>query len=561
MSLYLSFLMRRPNARPPRSRPDPKPDQTNGPDSKMDPLFIKSLQFKQNNTNSRSNSSKSLKHQPKFNLLTISCISIAFSLIFLVFFRLRSAPEDGRRFGIIIDGGSTGTRIHVFEFRVKSGVKEFDFGPNGHFSMRVNPGLSSFKGDPEGAGRSLVELLEFGKGRVPMKLRGDTEVRLMATAGLRLLDVKVQERILESCRRVLRLSGFKFHDDWASVITGSDEGLYAWVVANYAIGTLGGDPHQTTGIIELGGASAQVTFVSSESVPPEFSRTLKYGNVTYSLYSNSLLHFGQNVAFDSLKELLVSNGVKLATESPRNEVTLDPCTPKGYAQIADSFSLSPDSSAQNYSSSFRATGNFSECRAAALTLLQKGEDHCSYHHCTLGSTFMPKLHGRFLATENFFYTSQFYGLTPKAHLSDLMVAGQQFCEEDWSNIRRKHTSHEEEDLLRYCFSSAYIVALLHDSLGIALDDERIGYTNQVENTPLDWALGAFILQSTGVMDGENHGWIASVISDDFPNLFLLVGAAILLIFVAWYVLQWRKPYFKTIYDLEKGRYIVTRISR
>lgn len=43
-------------------------------------------------------------------------------------------------------------------------------------------------------------------------------------------------------------------------LIGSDEGLYAWIVANYALGTLGGDPSLTTGIIELGGASAQVFF-------------------------------------------------------------------------------------------------------------------------------------------------------------------------------------------------------------------------------------------------------------------------------------------------------------
>lgn len=39
---------------------------------------------------------------------------------------------------------------------------------------------------------------------------------------------------------------------------GSDEGVYAWVVANFALGSLGGDPLKTTGIVELGGASAQV---------------------------------------------------------------------------------------------------------------------------------------------------------------------------------------------------------------------------------------------------------------------------------------------------------------
>ena len=52
-----------------------------------------------------------------------------------------------------------------------------------------------------------------------------------------------------------------------------------------------------------------------------------------------------------------------------------------------------------------------------------------------------------------------------------MMAGQHFCGEDWSELKKKHQSLDEEDLLRYCFSSAYIVALLHDSLEIALDDE------------------------------------------------------------------------------------------
>lgn len=43
-----------------------------------------------------------------------------------------------------------------------------------------------------------------------------------------------------------------------SIYIGSGEGIYAWIAANYDMGSLGGDPQQTTGIIELGGASAQV---------------------------------------------------------------------------------------------------------------------------------------------------------------------------------------------------------------------------------------------------------------------------------------------------------------
>jgi len=52
--------------------------------------------------------------------------------------------------------------------------------------------------------------------------------------------------------------------DYPVFSIGSDEGLYAWVIANYALGTLGGDPLETTGIIELGGASAQVFIFLSQ---------------------------------------------------------------------------------------------------------------------------------------------------------------------------------------------------------------------------------------------------------------------------------------------------------
>lgn len=440
----------------------------------------------------------------------------------------------------------------MFGYRVEGGLPVYDFGENGLATLRVNPGLSTFADDPNEAGGSLRKLIEFGKGRIPKEYWGDTEIRLMATAGLRLLDSELQERILQSCRLFLRSSGFKFTDDRASVIAGSDEGVYAWVVANYALGTLGGDPLLTTGVIELGGASAQVTFVSSESMPPEFSRSVRFGNVTYNLYSHSFLHFGQNVAFQSLREALISG-----------DLNLDPCTPKGYSHNAELGKLSPGSLEQQnrYLADLQSKGNFSECRSAALMMLQKGKEKCSYQHCYIGSTFIPKFQGKFLATENFFYTSKFFGLGPRAFLSELMMAGQQFCGEDWSKLRKRYHSFNEEDLLHYCFSSAYIVALLHDSLGVALDDERIGVANQVENIPLDWALGAFILQSTADSELEHPDWISNIINDESPTLLSIIAIFVILMFTAWSVSKWWKPQLKTIYDLEKGRYVVTRVNR
>ena len=108
----------------------------------------------------------------------------------------------------------------MFGYRVEGGLPVYDFGENGLATLRVNPGLSTFADDPNEAGGSLRKLIEFGKGRIPKEHWGDTEIRLMATAGLRLLDSELQERILQSCRLFLRSSGFKFTDDRASVITG-----------------------------------------------------------------------------------------------------------------------------------------------------------------------------------------------------------------------------------------------------------------------------------------------------------------------------------------------------
>ncbi|KAM7484367.1 hypothetical protein LguiA_000376 [Lonicera macranthoides] len=524
------------------------------------------LQLRHNPSLHRSTNlfSRNPKHtKPNFILFTSISLLILALFSYLLFSSTTSRNSSNRKFWIVIDGGSTGTRIHIFDYRVINGVPVFDFGKNGLVSMRVNPGLSSYAEDPEGAGGSLSELVDFGRKRIPMEHWGNTDIRLMATAGLRMLQIEVQDRILESCRRVLRSSGFKFKDDWASVISGSDEGIYAWVVANYALGTLGGDPQKTTGIIELGGASAQVTFVSSEPIPPEFSHRVTVGNFSYNLYSHSLLQFGQNAAFELLRDLLATRHLELASESVKRGKPVDPCTPSGYTHNVKLEKLTPSFVAEKKSelSALHPSGNFSECRSASLTLLQKGKEECSYKRCDIGSTFIPRLEGKFLATENFFYTSKFFELAPRAFLSDLTVAGQQFCEEDWSKLKRKYPSLDEEDLRRYCFSSAYIVALLHDSLGIALDDERVGYANQVQDIPLDWALGAFILLSTADSNAEDSNWVSTIVGDDSSStLIALFAFCLFILLTAWSVSKLRKPQLKTIYDLEKGKYIVTHVG-
>jgi hypothetical protein len=229
-------------------------------------------------------------------------------------------------YGIVIDAASSGSRIHVFEYTQGHISAAVDLVGLESSTLRKKPGLSSFANNPPLAGDSLKELLEFATQKVPKKEQSKTRVYLMATSGLRRLDENVREALLDSCKDVLRASKFLFHDKWVSVISGREKGIYAWVSANYALGTLHSDPLQTTGIIELGQASTQVTFVPEVPPPPSFKHTLELGGKTFVLYSYSFLNYGQ-VCLSFSRQMLISFVLLFSVLlRPHGQLHLAPCT-------------------------------------------------------------------------------------------------------------------------------------------------------------------------------------------------------------------------------------------
>ncbi|KAG2268231.1 hypothetical protein Bca52824_062786 [Brassica carinata] len=94
------------------------------------------------------------KCKPKKSIILIIVGSAAIALI--IFFVCYTFLLSGRnrrvslRYSVVIDGGSSGTRVHVFGYRIESGNPVFDFsGDDGYASMKLSPGLSSYAGDPE----------------------------------------------------------------------------------------------------------------------------------------------------------------------------------------------------------------------------------------------------------------------------------------------------------------------------------------------------------------------------------------------------------------------------
>ncbi|XP_041038967.1 ectonucleoside triphosphate diphosphohydrolase 6 [Carcharodon carcharias] len=201
-------------------------------------------------------------------------------------------PQDF--YGIMFDAGSTGTRIHVFKF-----TKMPSESPKlAHETFQaLKPGLSAYSDEPHLAMKGIQDLLDIAKESVPRDLWASTPLVLKATAGLRLLPGVKAQHLLDKVKEVFHLSPFLVTNGCVGIMDGSDEGISAWITANFLIDSLQGSKHNTTGILDLGGGSTQITFLphsemTLQTSPINYITSIQMFNSTYTLYSHSYLGFG-----------------------------------------------------------------------------------------------------------------------------------------------------------------------------------------------------------------------------------------------------------------------------
>jgi len=207
---------------------------------------------------------------------------------------------------IVIDGGSTGSRLHVFEFIQNKTSSEVECVRRG--SAKAWTPLSVFGRPPSRStdplnstevADHLLPLFEYAADIIPQHYHNVTPATYQATAGMRLLDESEQEAVydalyeglVESDRFVFRSMSRKD----VTTLDGGTEGFYGAVAANYLKGFVGADlkvkgssspgtesssrnneelsnqveqtddwhlPHHgPLGALDMGGASAQIVFL------------------------------------------------------------------------------------------------------------------------------------------------------------------------------------------------------------------------------------------------------------------------------------------------------------
>mmetsp|Transcript_29355 Transcript_29355/g.68746 ORF Transcript_29355/g.68746 Transcript_29355/m.68746 type:complete len:828 (-) Transcript_29355:253-2736(-) len=256
-------------------------------------------------------------------------------------------------FGLLIDAGSTGSRLHVYEWpkRIFTTLPP----PISHpltselWTKRRGPGISSFVDDPKAAAATLIPLIEHAK----MLLRHYKmdwhrfPIWVKATAGMRALPHAPRRAIVEEMRALLLTPANPFYfveADSARVISGEEEAAYAWTGINFALGHLLDDgtgagtarPTQAVGIIEMGGASSQLSFINpGHDVIENLFKVQVGGLKHWNIYAHSFLHYGAYSAMQRMwNELAEQQGCFGPEQSNSTPcVIYDACLPAGSAPL------------------------------------------------------------------------------------------------------------------------------------------------------------------------------------------------------------------------------------
>ncbi len=395
------------------------------------------------------------------------------------------------RHAIVLDAGSTGSRVHVYEFQC-CGDKLVMLADE--LFEEVKPGLSSFEKDPMAAAWSLKPLLEKALERIPSFLHACTPLVLKATAGLRLLPERIVNEILTNVRSWLQTHPFLLapHDDSdkapVSVMDGSEEGVLAWVTVNFlnkAIGHLTDINVKDSSIVmDLGGGSTQIVFAVKDAATnkertkyyehPEYYYELKFHRNTHHLYQHSYLGYGLMEARKAIKNKFVQTRY-------RPEHTFA-CMASGYKEILNKKDdIVGDS------------GGFDRCLGVILGIFDK-EALCPMKPCSFNGIHQPTIsknsqgqHPPVVAFSYFYDRLIPLGLTSPMTPFQIKEKASEICSTN------PNGSSQMSRLLKknpqWCLDATYMYALLVHGYGLDLNTS-ITVTKQIAGFEAGWALGS-----------------------------------------------------------------------
>ncbi|PQE13759.1 Golgi apyrase protein [Rutstroemia sp. NJR-2017a BVV2] len=460
------------------------------------------------------------------------------------------------RYGVILDAGSSGTRVHIYRWLNSAKALQIadstalqslpKLETDKKWTKKIKPGVSTFGERPTDVGpEHLQQLFDHALDIIPKDQVADTPIFLMATAGVRLLP-PVQQKVLlaEICSYAQKYTKFDLPDCdlHIQVIPGETEGLYGWIAANYLLGGFDspeehahGKGHHTYGFLDMGGASAQIAFAPNATEAEKHAddlkllrmRTLDGHPAEYKVFTTTWLGFGVNQARERYIKSLMD-----ASYTNDDKELLDPCLPAGLETTLKG-DLVTDSKKPGTEPILLGTGQFDKCLASTYPLLDK-DAPCADKPCLLHGQHVPAIDfdvNHFVGVSEYWHTThEVFEMAHKDKAYDFLkyqALVKDFCSEDWDDIvtgvekKKWGKKVDAKTAQEVCFKASWLINMLHDGIGvprIALETKGPNYNatkemmlhskgkgfldpfqavNKIDGIEVSWTLGKMVLYASG----------------------------------------------------------------
>ncbi|MGJ3493274.1 hypothetical protein ACR9PT_01655 [Piscirickettsia salmonis] len=349
---------------------------------------------------------------------------------------------------LIIDAGSSGSRAHLYQYDLNK--RHFGKVAELEKAAKLSPGLSTISADK--ASDYISELLK--KVNIPNSCYSDAskvQFGIYGTAGMRLLSQDAQKAIYQAIRTTLQQQPnskkFNIFPHGIRTISGRWEGIFAWIDNNWDNAKFRLTAH-TNGILEMGGASTQITFHPTTNVHDNNITWINLGHRPISIYSASYLGLGQ----DQLRNQFL------------NHTT---CFPNGYKL--------PNGKRSQFA-------DYAVCQRSISPLITKV-------HQVQAINNLIEANKTFNALSGFSYTAKFFNLQSLS--ADLLKQkGKQFCATSWDQLQKTYPNNPF--LYTYCINSAYFSRLLSRGYQLPSNATIIPTHTNRDGSNISWTRGTLI---------------------------------------------------------------------
>ena len=453
--------------------------------------------------------------------------------------RRRGQPPPPPPYRVIVDGGSTGSRLHVYELLRNGTTGEVSCARRG--SARTDVALSDFGGGARLNGTDvashLLPLFEHAAELIPPEHHHGARARYVATAGMRLLSPEDQGAVYDALYEGLassdRFAFGRMRRDDLETLEGEREAYYGAVAANYLAGVVGGDlriagggggggggaaidggsHRRPLGALDMGGASAQIVYAPGPVGAGCDRDCCDEPLDGDAFFSASYLGYG----VDRIRERLWDVWVTKDEASQKNQEDLN--KDKVRDEVGDGAGTIPNPCGfVGHEEEWRGrtllgTGDAGSCAEqvrrliAHPTAVDAPRPSSGAGGGIVGGTEHPPVRGKFVAMSLYFFALDFVRLLsgpqgvlslrwPSPTLAELAAALPDFCGRSWDSDpdlegarNGSHRFTRPEVLAHRCIEAVYMVTLLRDGFNFRTDSRDVTFAYDLGGSEVDWSLG------------------------------------------------------------------------